>query len=102
MALSGSRRGIPERAGTPVLAFAHGAAPEIVEHGVNGFLVRDEDEMAAVVEKAADIDPARCRQTAAERFAPDRVAAGYESVYRDALRARFDGHRRVEPVGATV
>jgi glycosyltransferase involved in cell wall biosynthesis len=72
-------------AGTPVLAFSHGAAPEIVEHGVNGFLCRDEQEMADLVEKAAGIDPKRCRQTASERFAPDQVAAAYEAVYRNAM-----------------
>jgi glycosyltransferase involved in cell wall biosynthesis len=72
-------------AGTPVLAFAHGAAPEIVEHGVNGFLVQDEHEMARMVDRAGEIDPMRCRQTAAERFAPDRVAAAYETVYREAV-----------------
>lgn len=72
-------------AGTPVLAFAQGAAPEIVEHGVTGFLVEDEDEMAATVEKAASINPEDCRRTAAERFAPEQVAAGYEHVYRRAL-----------------
>jgi glycosyltransferase involved in cell wall biosynthesis len=72
-------------AGTPVLAFAHGAAPEIIVHGVNGFLVRDEHEMAAPVEQAARIDPDQCRRTAAERFSPDRVAAAYEAVYREAL-----------------
>src|SRR3954454_4199293 len=70
-------------AGTPVLAFPHGAAPEIVEHGVNGFLVKDEEEMAAMVERCAEIDPLACRRSA-ERFAPDRVAAGYEAAYRDA------------------
>jgi glycosyltransferase involved in cell wall biosynthesis len=68
-------------AGTPVLAFGHGAAPEIVQHGVNGFLVEDEHEMAAMVGKVPEIDPEACRGSA-ERFSPDRVAAGYESVYR--------------------
>jgi glycosyltransferase involved in cell wall biosynthesis len=67
-------------AGTPVLAFDQGAAPEIVEHGVNGFLVADEEEMAAMVDKAGELDPVRCRESA-ERFAPDRVAAGYEAIY---------------------
>jgi glycosyltransferase involved in cell wall biosynthesis len=71
-------------AGTPVLAFPEGAAPEIVEHGVNGFLVRDEQEMAAMVDKAGQIDPLTCRRSA-ERFAPDRIAVGYESVFRSAV-----------------
>jgi glycosyltransferase involved in cell wall biosynthesis len=70
-------------AGTPVLAFAQGAAPEIVEPGINGFLPQDEEEMAALVEKAAEIEPEQCRRSA-ERFAPDHVAAGYEAVYRQA------------------
>lgn len=69
-------------AGTPVLAFAHGAAPEIVEHGSNGFLVEDEDEMAAMVPMAREISPHDCRRSV-ERFAPNRVAAAYEAVYDD-------------------
>ena len=32
--------------GRPVVAFPVGALPEIVEHGRNGFLVRDVEEMA--------------------------------------------------------
>jgi glycosyltransferase involved in cell wall biosynthesis len=71
-------------AGTPVLAFNHGAAPEIVEHGKNGFLVEDEDEMAAMVERAGEIDPAECRRSA-ERFSPQSVAAGYEAAYLGAV-----------------
>lgn len=34
--------------GTPVLAFPEGAAVEIVEDGASGFLVADEDELAAL------------------------------------------------------
>jgi glycosyltransferase involved in cell wall biosynthesis len=69
-----------------VLAFAQGAAPQIVEHGKSGFLVEDEEEMAAMVDRAGDIDPQDCRRSA-ERFSPDRVAAGYEAVYREAVEA---------------
>jgi glycosyltransferase involved in cell wall biosynthesis len=87
-------------AGTPVLAFAHGAAPEIIIHGVNGFLVQDEDEMAAYVEKAAEIDPEQCRRTAAERFAPDQVAAAYETVYWEAMGEGVKTARPVHWAGA--
>jgi glycosyltransferase involved in cell wall biosynthesis len=74
-------------AGTPVIAFASGAAPEIVDHGETGFLVDDENEMAAVVEAAGELDPACCRARVAERWTPNAVAAAYESVYRRASRA---------------
>jgi glycosyltransferase involved in cell wall biosynthesis len=67
--------------GTPVLAFPEGAAPEVVEDGVSGFLVKDEDEMIARVPDAGRLDPLQVRRSA-ERFAPDRIAAGYEQVYR--------------------
>jgi glycosyltransferase involved in cell wall biosynthesis len=70
--------------GTPVLAFPEGAAPEIVEHGVNGFLVADEHEMAAMVDRAGEISPEACR-TSAVRFSPDRVAQGYEAAYAATL-----------------
>jgi glycosyltransferase involved in cell wall biosynthesis len=71
--------------GTPVLSFAAGAAPEIVAHGLTGFLVRDEHEMAAMVEPAGRLDRSRCRASVAARWTPDSVAAGYERVYRAAL-----------------
>ena len=69
--------------GTPVLAFPEGAAPEVVEDGVSGFLVADEDEMAARVPDAGRLEPMQVRRSA-ERFAPDRIAEGYERAYRAA------------------
>jgi glycosyltransferase involved in cell wall biosynthesis len=86
-------------AGTPVLAFGHGAAPEIVEHGETGFLVEDQHEMAAMVAKCSEIDPMRCRR-GAERFAPERVALGYEAVYRQALEHRGRALQAVGRPGA--
>jgi glycosyltransferase involved in cell wall biosynthesis len=72
-------------AGTPVLAFPEGAAPEIVEDGVSGFLVKDEEEMAARLNDAGRLEPLQVRRSA-ERFAPDRIAAGYEQAFRAAMR----------------
>lgn len=69
-------------AGTPVVAFAQGAAPEVVEAGRSGLLVSDEDAMAAAVAQVADLDPRECRASARERFSPASVAARYEAVYR--------------------
>ncbi|MGZ4316223.1 MAG: glycosyltransferase family 4 protein [Gaiellaceae bacterium] len=85
-------------AGTPVLAFRNGAAPEIVEHGKSGFLVEDEQEMAAMVPRASEIRPEDCRQSA-ERFSPHTVAAGYEAIYREAIDSQ-PGSREPRDTGA--
>jgi glycosyltransferase involved in cell wall biosynthesis len=88
-------------AGTPVLAFDQGAAPEIVEHGRNGFLVRDEEQMAAVVDDAGRLDPMECRRSA-ERFSPDRVSARYEQMYDVAIAAGIEHRRAGRAAGAPV
>lgn len=83
--------------GTPVIAFREGAAPEIVQDGVNGFLVDDEEDMARAVPRTRELDPAACRGSAC-RFAGDAAAAGYESIYRTVLSgSRSTGIRRPFP-----
>jgi glycosyltransferase involved in cell wall biosynthesis len=67
--------------GTPVLAFPEGAAREIVLHGENGFLARDEAEMAAFVGRLGEIDPGLCRESVRSRYDPSLIAAAYEDVY---------------------
>jgi glycosyltransferase involved in cell wall biosynthesis len=66
--------------GTPVLAFPEGAAPEVVQHGVSGFVCEDEAAMADAVARLDELDPHECRRST-ERFLPDVVAQGYEDVY---------------------
>ena len=67
--------------GTPVVAFASGALPEIVEHGVTGFLVRDAAEMADAIAGCEGIDRERCRAIARDRFCVQRSIARYFDVY---------------------
>lgn len=71
--------------GTPVLAFARGAAREIVEAGLTGFVARDVDEMVSLVPAARQIDPAACARRASFRFSTERMAEGYEAAYLKAL-----------------
>jgi glycosyltransferase involved in cell wall biosynthesis len=68
--------------GTPVIAFAEGAAREIVIDGHNGLLVADEAEMARAVGQLATIDPDRCRDSVRARYDATITARGYEAVYR--------------------
>jgi glycosyltransferase involved in cell wall biosynthesis len=67
--------------GTPVIAFPEGSAPEIVLDGETGFVVDDEDAMAAAVERLGEIDPERCRESARERFDVKAVGEAYEDAY---------------------
>jgi glycosyltransferase involved in cell wall biosynthesis len=80
--------------GTPVLAFPRGAAPEIVEPGVTGFLAQNVDEMYALLEGPVQrLDRRRCRARAAERFGRDRMVAQYLQIYGEARRAAQAGTR---------
>ncbi len=72
--------------GTPVIAFAEGAARELVQHGRTGFLVKDEAEMAGAVSRLPSIAPADCRAWVAEHCDIGVVARAYEGAYRGALR----------------
>jgi glycosyltransferase involved in cell wall biosynthesis len=71
--------------GTPVIAFAQGAATEIVQDRVNGYLVDDVESMAAAIADLDQIDPAACRESVAKRFTPEIVAEGYVNIYRRAV-----------------
>ena len=67
--------------GTPVVAFPSGALPEIVEHGVTGYIVRDVSEMADAMHAAARLDPEACRAAARARFGEGAMAARYLSLH---------------------
>ena len=93
-------------AGTPVIAYNRGALPEIVEHGVTGYIVRDAVEMADAIRAIDRISSEACRRAARERFSLERSMAGYLQLYaklsgsarsvaasqdRHRLRAGLDG-----------
>ena len=67
--------------GTPVLAFPEGAAPEIVDHGVTGFLCADEDDLAAKLAHVEDLDRAACRSAAVSRFSMNRMIDDHVALY---------------------
>ena len=74
--------------GTPVIAFPEGSAPELVLDGETGFVVEDEHAMAEAVGRLDEIDPARCRSSAEERFDVAPVAEAYERAYAAGGAAR--------------
>ncbi|MGZ6930677.1 MAG: glycosyltransferase family 4 protein [Acidimicrobiia bacterium] len=72
--------------GTPVLAFAEGATPEIVDHGVTGYLCRDEADLVARIDHVAAIDRDACRAAARSRFSTARMVSDHLTLF-DALQA---------------
>src|SRR5262249_16075745 len=68
--------------GTPVIAINRGSMPELIDHGVTGFLVNSVDEAVEAVGRIGDIDRRACRRTAEERFSVDRMADKYLALYR--------------------
>jgi glycosyltransferase involved in cell wall biosynthesis len=75
---------------TPVIAFPEGAAPEIVDDGVTGFLPRDEAEMVQAVGDLGTIDRDACRHSFEERFSAERMVAEYLDLYESVLRKSLD------------
>jgi glycosyltransferase involved in cell wall biosynthesis len=77
-------------AGCPVIAYPRGAAPEIVDDGVTGFLVDDVASMALALRWAAKLDRRRIQARSRERFSAARMARDYLEVYRAATRGRAE------------
>jgi glycosyltransferase involved in cell wall biosynthesis len=69
-------------AGTPVIGTPRGSLPELVEHGVTGFLGETDGELAAFVRRVSEIDRAACRSRAQERFSAERMVSDYEAFYK--------------------
>lgn len=67
--------------GTPVIAFASGALPDIVEHGRTGFIVSDRAEMAAAISDCLGLSAEDCRAAAARRFSASTMTGRYIAIY---------------------
>jgi glycosyltransferase involved in cell wall biosynthesis len=89
--------------GTPVIALRRGSVPEVVEHGVTGFICDDESEMVEAIGRIDEIDRARCRAVAEERFSPDRMAEQYLELYQrlcgNDILSVFDTDHQVAALG---
>ena len=67
--------------GTPVIAFNCGAVPEIVEHGVTGFVVNSPEEALAAIGRVKLLNRLRIRHVCERRFSAAAMAKRYLDVY---------------------
>ncbi len=84
--------------GTPVVAFNRGSAPEIVEHGVTGFIVEDTTSAAGAVKEAIGLPRDRIRARFEERFTARRMAKDYLESYRTLIFGQQRGRARLAAV----
>jgi glycosyltransferase involved in cell wall biosynthesis len=88
--------------GTPVVAYNHGSVSEIVEDGVTGFIVDQDDAnrpnkgkwiikkqgvegLVEAIKRIGEIDRAACRQLVESKFTVEKMAENYEKVYKKVL-----------------
>ncbi|TNH23435.1 glycosyltransferase family 4 protein [Micromonospora orduensis] len=76
--------------GTPVVALNRGAVPELVRPGVTGLVCETPDDLPAALRAAAQLDPQDCVAHVAENFSAERMAYGYEDLYRRFAADRYD------------
>jgi glycosyltransferase involved in cell wall biosynthesis len=80
--------------GTPVVAYRHGSVPEIIEDGVNGYVVSNIREALDAVRLTRDFDRRRCRETFEKRFSDRRMVDDYMELYQSLLKVET-GRMRV-------
>ncbi|WP_318784169.1 glycosyltransferase family 4 protein [Methylobacterium flocculans] len=73
--------------GTPVVAWDRGSVPEVVEHGLTGFVVSSEAEAVEALGRIGQLDRAQIRRRFEARFTAERMARDYLALYRRLLVA---------------
>jgi len=68
--------------GTPVIAFNRGSVPEIIEDGLNGFIVEDEQGAIGAAYRITELSRKKIRARFEERFTARRMAQDYLVAYR--------------------
>jgi glycosyltransferase involved in cell wall biosynthesis len=72
--------------GTPVVAFPRGSMPEIVQPGVNGYLVEDVEEAVEAIGMLDLLDRGQVRDSVVDKFDVARMVDDYLRLYRRILQ----------------
>jgi len=71
--------------GTPVIAYGNGSVPEIIKNGVNGYIVENQEQAVAAIQKITELDRKQCRDDFIKRFSVERMASDYVALYEHIL-----------------
>ncbi|MBQ4915646.1 glycosyltransferase [Maribacter sp. MMG018] len=73
--------------GTPVIAFsARGGTKEIIENGVNGYLVNTEEEFLDRLNNLPELDPKEVSQSVYNKFDKAIILKKYEDFFMEAVK----------------
>jgi glycosyltransferase involved in cell wall biosynthesis len=86
--------------GTPVIAYRNGAIPEVMQHGVTGFVVDDQDAAVDAARRIGEIDRKGCREVFERRFTARVMAENYLDAYARLTRSRGTARPQVAAQGA--
>ena len=67
--------------GTPVIAYHCGSVPEVVQHGVSGYIVERDEQALEAIACIDKLDRHAVRACFERRFTADAMARSYEEVY---------------------
>ncbi len=73
--------------GTPVVAFDRGSVPEVIDHGISGWIVDNVDRAVEAVRDLGQLDRRQVRRQFEQRFTVERMARDYLAIYN-----RLAGH----------
>jgi len=74
--------------GTPVVAWNRGSVPEVLDDGVTGRIVDNEDDAVKAVHEVLAYDRAAVRAVFERRFTDEAMASRYLALYAQLVRAR--------------
>jgi glycosyltransferase involved in cell wall biosynthesis len=75
--------------GTPVVATRFGSVPEVVAHGVTGWIVDHPAALPEAIHRTRQLSPVDCRRRAESMFDTGRMVEGYERIYWMVLEERL-------------
>lgn len=79
-----------------MIAYRSGSVPEVVEHGVTGFIVENEIEAAdMIVNQFWRLSRPQIRDRFERRFTARRMAGDYLEIYRSLLARGMRSQRQV-------
>ena len=68
--------------GVPVIGFRKGSVPEVIKHGVTGFIVDDVSSMIECIKNINSIDRIKVRQYCIENFSLETISQKYLDLFK--------------------